>query len=141
MPDDIGRHFDQIKHWINETEHEEFLVRMLECIEQRTAWCSENTFLYYKKENARQSIGVAIFGMDYPIEMLTLFTGVFYFEDRKTAMLIFKLHDGKMIDEYKSLLTVTSIERSHVDPSHPLMIRVDAFRNKMIKLIDGVIKK
>lgn len=141
LPTDIGPHFDQIKHWIPEKEHEQFLERMLTSTEQLHSWCSENTFLYYTKENERQASGVAIFGMDYPMEMLSLFTGVFYFEDRETAMLRFALHPGKMIQEYKSLLTATSMRRTHVDPTHPLMIRVDAFRQKMIRIIDREIKK
>jgi len=141
MPADIGPHFDQIKHWVAEEEHDEFMERMLTCIEQRHAWQTKNTFLYYTKENERQAIGVAIFGMDNAMEMLSLFTGVFYFQDYKTCMLRFALHPGKFMQEYKSLLTITSMERAHKNPKHPLMIRVDHFRKKMIGLIDKEIKK
>lgn len=141
LPADIGPHFDQIKHWIEPEIYENFLGRMLTSVEGHSAWQSENTFLYYTKENERQALGVAIFGMGYPLEMLALFTGIFYFEDRKTAMLRFALHSDKMISEYKALLTITSMMRAHTDRTHPLMIRVDAFRDKMVKLLDGAIKK
>lgn len=138
---DIEPHFSQIKHWVGEDDTERFLKEMLNSVEQGHAYHTENTFLYYTKENARQATGVAIFGMGYPIEMLALFTGIFYFTDRETAMLRFALHPGKMIEEYKTLLTVTSMMRAHADPTHPLMIRVDAFRKKMIHIIDKEIKK
>lgn len=139
--EDIKPHFEQIKHWIPEDQHIQFQVRMALSVNENHAWCSKNTFLYYTREDKRMSHGVAIFGMDHPVEMLSLFTGVFYFEDRETAMLRFTLHPGKMIKEYKSLLTVTSMMRAHADPTHPLMIRVDAFREKMIRIIDKEIKK
>jgi len=141
LTSDIDPHFDQIKHWIPEDQHAEFKTRMALSVNENHAWCSENTFLYYTKENERLAHGVAIFGMNNPVEMLSLFTGVFYFSDRETCMLRFALHPGKMIQEYKSLLTVSSMMRAHANPNHPLMIRVDHFRQKMIKLIDKEIKK
>ena len=138
---DIEPHFDRIKHWVGEDQEIKFKALMAISINDGHAWKTANTFLYYTKQNARQAQGIAIFGMDYPVEMLSLFTGVFYFEDRDTCMLQFRLHPGKMIQEYKSLLTVTSMRRAHADPLHPLMIRVDALRQKMIKIIDKEIKK
>ena len=132
---EIWRHFVKIKHWVPENEKEEFQKRMLECIEEGTAWCTDNTFLYYHKENPRISHGVAIFGMDHPMEMLALFFGVFTYEDKNTFTMRFKLHPGKFLEEYKSLLTTTSIMRTHANPKHPLMIRIDAFRDKVYKLV------
>ncbi len=138
---DVSFHFYKIAHWIPEEEKVAFMARMVDSIQEKHAWQSKNTFLYYTKENERQATGIAIFGMDHPVEMLSLFTGVFYFEDRTTAMLRFALHPDKMIKEYKSMLTVTSMQRAHADRDHPLMIRVDAFRQKMIRIIDKEIKK
>lgn len=136
VPADIGRHFETIKHWVPEGEKEEFQKRMLTCIEEKDAWCTENTFLYYTREDKRISHAVALFGMDYPMEMLALFIGVFSFEDHLTHIMRFTLHPDKFLEEYKSLLTVTSIRRTHANPKHPLLIRVDDFRKKIAKLLD-----
>ena len=115
---------------------------MLDCIEDRNAWHTDNTFLYYKMQDKRIAHGIAIFGMNYPMEMLALFIGVFSLEDHVTHIIRFKLHPGKFLEEYKSLLTDTSIMRTHANPSHPLLIRVDDFRKKICKLLDDTgIKK
>ncbi len=135
VPADIGRHFDRMKEWITNGERNEFESLMLECIEAGTAWCNKNTFLYYLKENKRYAQGVAIFGMAHPMDMLSLFIGVFSFEDTDTAIMRFRLHPGKFIQEYKALLTVVSIKRTHRDPNHQLMIRVSEFRDKIFKML------
>jgi len=136
IPADIKRHFDKIKHWIPDEEKEEFQKRMLACIKEGDAWCTDNTFLYYTRENLRISIGVAIFGMKYPMEILSLFIGIFSFEDHDTHIIRFKLHPGKFMEEYKTLLTMTSIRRTHINPNHPLLIRVDDFKKKIVKMLN-----
>ena len=136
-PSDVHGHFDQIKHWIPKEEHKQFQERMLSCIEEGDAWHTDHTFLYYRREDRRISHGVAMNGMKYPMEMLSLFIGVFSIEDHDTHIMRFALHPGKFMEEYKTLLTVTSIKRTHRNPNHPLLIRVDDFRKKIIQLLDN----
>ena len=136
VPADVGRHFEKINHWVPEEEHKEFRARMRSCIEEGNAWHTKHTFLYYQMQDARIAHGIAIFGMNYPMEMLSLFIGVFSLEDHATHIIRFKLHPGKFLEEYKSLLTKTSIMRTHANPEHPLLIRVDDFRIKICKLLD-----
>ena len=133
---DIVNHYQFIKHWVPEGEKEAFQERMADCVEDETAWCLNDAFLYYEKVNARMAYGVALYGMDNAVDMLSLFIGVFSFEDNDTHMLRFKLHPGKFMQEYKSLLTVISMKRNHHDPDHPLMVRVDDFRKKIVKLLN-----
>jgi hypothetical protein len=135
LPADVGSHFMKIKHWIPKKEHKKFRSRMLESIKEGNAWMNEKVFLYYTREDARISHGVAIYGMDHPLDMLSLFISVFHFEDNDTAIMRFALHPGKFIQEYKSLLTSESIKRTHINPNHPLQIRVDAFRSKKYKML------
>lgn len=124
-------HFAKIKQWIPEEEWIEFQERMEDCVEDETAWCTENTFLYYTKIDRRMSHGVALFGYEFTEELLSMFIGVFTKEDQETCMMRFKLHQGKLIEEYRSMLTLTSIKRNRRSPEHPLMIRVDDFRKKI----------
>jgi len=129
------KHFAKIKHWIPKKEHKEFKNRMLTCQQKGTAWMNENAFLYYSRDDSRISHGIAIYGMDHPLDMLSLFISVFHFEDNDTAIMRFALHPGKFIQEYKSLLTSESIKRTHINPNHPFQIRVDAFRSKTYKML------
>jgi hypothetical protein len=137
---DVARHFEQIKHWIPEEEHNAFRERMSDCIEDETAWCTDNTFLYYQKDNKRMAHGVALFGKEHTEELISMFVGLFSFEDKETCMMRFQLHPGKFMEEYRSLLTTTSMKRHHADPSHPLMIRVDKFREKIYQLAETLQK-
>jgi hypothetical protein len=133
--DDIGPHFLKISQFIPELEHLSFQERMMEAVEEGDAWCLGGAFLYYTRENKRISHGVAMFGMGVQMDFLALLIGVFSFEDHDTHIMRFGLHEGKEIQEYKTLLTVTSIKRTHKNPNLPLLIRVDDFRVKMIKLL------
>ena len=133
---DIGAHYQSIKHWIPEGEKEAFQERMADCIEDGNAWCLNDTFLYYEKHNLRMAYGVALYGHQNTLDLLSLFIGVFSFEDNDTHMMRFKLHPGKFMDEYKSMLTVISMKRCHRDANHPLMVRVDDFRKKIVGLLN-----
>lgn len=133
---DIGNHFQSIKHWIPEGEKESFQERMADCVEDETAWCLGGAFLYYKKIDRRISHGVALFGRKDNTDLLALFAGVFSLEDNDTHKMRFKLHPGKLMDEYKTLLTVTSMKRNHRDPDHPLMVPVHELREKFVKILN-----
>jgi hypothetical protein len=108
---------------------------MRDCVEADNAWCLNDAFLYYDKVDLRMAHGMALYGMDVPMDVLALFIGVFSFEDNDTCMMRFKLHSGKFLEEYKSMLTVTSMKRWHQNHDHPLMIRVDAWRKKVVNLL------
>lgn len=135
VPSDIGRHFEQIKHWIPHGEVPAFQERMLASIEEGNAYCTENTFLYYVKENERIAHGIALYAQNHPQEFMSMLIGIFTFEDVQTYILRFKLHPGKELEEYRTLLTDTSIHRTHRDPNHPLLIRINELRDKWIKLL------
>ena len=130
LPADVDDHFKKIEHWMPYEEVDVFKKRMLHCIEEGTAWHTDNTFLYYQMQDRRIAHGIAIFGMDYPIEMLALFIGAFSIEDNDTHIIRFKLHPGKFVSEYKTLLTTISTKRSRQIGS-PLVIRIDLFKEKI----------
>ena len=132
---DVKRHFAKIAHWIPEDEAEQFQERMKSCVEAGHAWKLNDAFLYYDPQDKRISYGVALYGMDEPMDVLSLFIGIFTFEDTDTCIMRFKLHEGKFMQEYKSLLTIVSMKRTHHNPEHPLMIRIDDLRNRMIDLL------
>ncbi len=131
---DIGRHFEQIKHWIPDWEKEEFQQRMADCIKGTNAWCTENTFLYYKRETPHIAYGVSLFGQNYAQELIALFMGVFSRHDKVTHSLKFKLHPGKMMEEYMTMLTPISMKRANQNPNHPVSIRIDELKNKLFKV-------
>lgn len=132
---DVAPHYDQIKHWVTDVGDLEFQRRMMECVEQRNAWCTDNTFIYYTKDG-RAGTGVAILGAKHPLEFMFLLVGVFYYRDKETAFIKFRLHDGKFIEEYQSLITPTSISKHRTrDDNYPLVVRVDKLRNKWAQVI------
>lgn len=132
---DVGPDFDKIYQWIPEKEHVQFNERMMDCVDSGTAWRTKNTFLYYDIQNKKVSYGVALFGKDHPLELMGLFVGVFGMQDRDTSIMKFKLHPGKMMEEYKSLLTTISMKRNHQNRNHPLMVRIDELRVKFINFL------
>lgn len=132
---DIGNHYQSIKHWVPDWEKKNFQERMADCIEDETAWCLGNAFLYYTKEDKRMAHGVALFGRDKNTDLLGLFAAVFSLEDNDTHNMRFKLHPGKFMDEYKTLLTTVSMKRNHRDPNHPLMVPVQKMREKFTKIL------
>lgn len=129
---DVGPHFDKIREWIPDEEYIEFNERMMNCVEEGTAWRTKNTFIYYEMQNKRISYGVALFGKEHAAELMALFIGVFGHEDKTTSVMRFKLHPGKMMEEYKAMLTEISIKRTHANPNHALMVRIDELRKKFI---------
>ncbi len=131
---DIGKHFQSIKHWVPEEEHKDFQERMADCVEEENAWCLGDAFLYYGKTDKRMAYGVALFGKTDTPELLALFAGVFSLEDNDTHKMRFKLHPGKLMTEYKSLLTVVSMKRNHNNPEHPLMVPIHELRQKIAKI-------
>ncbi len=137
VPEDVHAHFVKMKQWVPEAEHAEFQERMLNCIEAGYAWCNKNCHIYYEMKNRRIAHGVALYGMDHPMDMLSLFISVFSLEDHDTHILRFRLHPGKSMQEYKSMLTMASMMRNHKNPDHPLMIRVDDFRKKICRMLDA----
>lgn len=135
---DIQRHFDIIKHWIPEYDHREFLARMFISARLGNAWKSDNCFLYYDKpDNPRIGHGIALYGMGHALELLGLFTVVFVLKDRNITAMLMKLHPGKLIKEYRSMISQSSIRRNAQDSSEPLVVKVQAFRKK----IDPIWKK
>ena len=129
---DIAVHFDQIKDVVTDIPHNEFKQRMSQCVEAGSAYMLSDgsCFLYYLNSLPFKAEGVALYGKHATHKMLALFAGVFTTIDTHTFKIEFKLHPGKFIQEYKSLLTKTSMKRQVV-PGYPLVVRVDVLRNKI----------
>ena len=136
---DVGPHFDKISRWVPEEEYIEFNERMMDCVEAGNAWKTEHTFLYYEHINRKIAHGVALYGSESPMELLALFIGVFWQQDQGTGIMRFKLHPGKFMEEYRALLTDISIKRTHADPDHPLMVRIDHLRKKFRNIMQDQI--
>jgi len=136
--EDIPAHFELIKHWVPEEEHQEFKDRMAICVQEGRAYtmCSSQTFLYYKHRSKNQVDGVALYGKESPIDLLALFAGVFKYIDRDVFMMYFKLHPGKFVEEYKSLVTPISVRRQGQDPERPLAIRIDNIKKKVNQIFE-----
>lgn len=131
---DVTKHFNKIEHYIPAAEHKEFVERMQECVVLHTAFrISDDCFLYYKNVDKFTSVGVALCGRNVPLEILTLFAGVFTLIDQDTFVMRFALHPGKLALEYKTLISLTSIRRNFQDKS-PLVVRIDKLRDKLSKL-------
>ena len=134
---DIPVHYKLISEFIPDEEESEFQSRMLECVEEGTAFSihDDSCFLYYKKEDVQPKFaqGVALYGMGNPLKIMALFSGVFLNIDKKTFVINFKTHPGKFVSEYKSILTTASIKRHNIDNS-TLMVRVDDIKNKILAL-------
>ena len=127
---DINHHFQEIHQWIPEGEEQEFKERMQKCVDEGNAWRTANTFLYYEKENERIAYGVALFGQEHTLELIALFIAIFWKEDRETYHLKFKLHPGKMLSEYSSMITKVSLERNRSEGTHPLSVNINELRHK-----------
>lgn len=130
---DVPAHFELIKHWVPEEEHEQFQDRMRESVKQNRAYTmlNSNAFLYYEYKANKQTNGVALYGQENPVDLITLFTGVFGYIDTDVFIMYFKLHPGKFIEEYKSLITAISARRAAQDPNHPLAVRIDQIKSKI----------
>lgn len=125
-PDDIHEHFKKIEDVIEPENQEEHEQRMLECVLEKTAFvtASGNCFLYYKKTKPKFADGVALEGRGHPMEMIALLSGIFRSLDDKTWFVYFKLHSNKFINEYKGLMSKSSIHR-HLKSSDPILVRTD----------------
>ena len=128
---DIDVHFALIKDVIPVDEITQFKERMAECIEAGSAYTiSSDCFLYYLNYKPCCANGVALYGKNSPSKLLTLFAGIFSQLDTHTFKLNFKLHAGKMVQEYKSIITLTSLKRQRIK-GYPLVIRIDKLKNKI----------
>jgi len=134
--DDIKPHFDMVEKFVPLYEHDSFIERMRAAIELKTAFvlADNSCFLYYINKHPCCAEGVAMFGKKVPMKMLALMSGIFRDIDKDTFKIDFNLHPEKFLQEYKSMLTSTSIKR-HIDKRYPLVVRVDDFRNKINKLV------
>jgi len=132
---DIEVHFNLIKDVIPSEEVIQFQQRMSECILAGSAYTlsNSNCFLYYLNYKPCCAKGIALYGKESPMDIITLFIGVFTLIDTKTFKLGFGLHAGKLVKEYKSLITLTSLKRQRI-PGHPLVIRIDELKKKLTKL-------
>jgi len=133
--EDVSKHFACVEKYIIESDRIPFQNRMRRCIAEGTAFAltDDTCFIYYMSTTKHRATGIALFGEGVPMKMIALFTGVFREIDKDTFAMEFRLHPGKMLNEYKSLLTLTSIKR-HANINYPLMIRIDRLKEKIHEL-------
>lgn len=130
--EDVDVHFNKIRNVIPHEEVIQFKKRMSECINVGSAYTLSDgsCYLYYFNDQPWHAYGVALYGKNSPLKMLALFAGIFRELDRETFKIDFVLHKGKFADEYRSILTETSIKRHRIT-GHPLVIRVDEIRDRV----------
>ena len=128
---DVLDHFLVIRDTITDMPHEEFMERMQKCVTAGSAFTlADNTaFLYYLNTSSRKAIGMALYGSS-AVGTLALFKGIFQDTDHRTLKIDFKLHPGKLLQEYKSLVTISSLHTYGVT-ERPLVVRIDALRDKL----------
>lgn len=133
--EDVDVHFSKISDVIPSEEVIQFKKRMSVCINAGTAYTLSDgsCFLYYHNYKSWAAEGVALYGTGSPVKMLALFAGIFREIDHETFKLDFHLHAGKLISEYKSILTLISMKRYRM-PGHPVTVRIDELFKKMDKL-------
>ena len=133
--EDIDGHFSVIERFITDVPEELFKDRMRTCVEAGTAYKLHNNtcFLYYINIEKWYAQGVAINGENNPQGMIALMSGIFDQKDKDTFKIDFKLHPGKPLSEYKSLLTLTSMKR-HMTHDDTVAIRVDEFKAKIKRI-------
>jgi hypothetical protein len=131
--DDIDPHFEIIKQYIEEDDYDAFKFKMEECVKAGTAFhINHEVFLYYKNSQRWLAQGAALYSKD-PIKMMALFVGVFTEIDTATFTMEFHLHKQKFIEEYKSIITLTSLKRQTIE-GYPLIVRIDHLKAKYAQL-------
>ncbi len=133
--EDIDVHFSKISNVIPSEEVIQFKKRMSECLLAESAYTLSDgsCFLYYQNYKPCCAYGVALYGTGSPVKMLALLAGVFQEIDPVTFKLSFALHAKTFAKNYLSLITMTSLKRSRV-PGHPLVVRIDELRSKLLRL-------
>ena len=136
--EDIDVHFAKIQDVIPSEEVIQFKKRMSECILAESAYTLSDgsCFLYYLNKQPCYAHGVALYGKQAPVKMLALLAGIFRELDTHTIKLDFHLHPGKFVQEYKSIITLTSMKRQ-TTPGYPLVVRVD----KILAHLSGIYEK
>jgi len=131
-PHDIEIHSAVIQNEISVDEVAGLQQRMAQSVAEETAYTlvDHSCFIYYTITQPGLSQGVVLYGKNNPLKMIALFSGVFHHRDEKTFKMDFSLHPGKFVQEYKSLLTMTSIKRA-IGTDRPLVVRVDFVKDKI----------
>jgi len=136
--EDVLVHFQKVREWIPQDEHEAFLNRMHDSIREGKAFhIDHKVFLYYKEQSPKICHGVCMYGKNEPALMIALFAGIFEKIDTQTFKIDFGLHPTKQLLEYKFLLTPQSIRRSASIPGYPMVVRVDKLKAKLEKLYEA----
>lgn len=130
--DDVDRHYDYLREFVLDLPEEQFRARMVQAIEQKTAFClvDDGAMLYYINHKPELAEGVILFSKTSPRHILGLMACIFTYIDTTTFSIKFNLHESKFAAEYKSLLTRSSI-RKNVTEHKPLHIRVDHLKKKL----------
>ena len=142
VTEDLLTHFEPIEHWITDIPKVEFLQRMKACIDENMAFAldDDSAFLYMYPVRTEGMIGptvhyagIAIYGGPDQVKFLALLKGIFEDLHPTIARVDFKLHPGKALGEYKSLLHTKSLERFGTEMDH-VFIRTDELQKKLRSL-------
>lgn len=133
--EDIDKHFRYVRRIVNPEDRVVYKERMKQAVEGSTAFCiaGSNIFLYYIKTDDYISEGVSLSSKGKPLEWLALLTAMAFLEDTVTTFIRFHLHDKNRIQDFLSLVEVSSIKGQLSNPKQ-VTIRVDKLRNRIKKL-------
>lgn len=130
----IPNHFSKVQHLIPEEDRESYLSRMLQGVQQGTAFCvsDHSCFLYYLKDPVQPefSEGVSLFGVGNPLKVAAMFSGIFTQVDNLVFVMKIKMHKGRTASNYQSIATASSIKNNSVHGS-PLVVRIDKLLTKL----------
>lgn len=133
--DDIPKHFEKVADAVPTEDHDAYKYRMSECIEAGTAFTltDDSCFIYYLNYNNIAAVGSVLYGKNAPMKLIALLSGVFRILDKITFKLDFHLHPGSFVQDYKSLITETSLKRQN-NREYPLVVRIDHLKAKIDKI-------
>jgi hypothetical protein len=136
--DDIDPHYEKVKHWITDMKPSAYKARMREAVEIGKAFklADSSSFLYYILTNPQIGEGVAYYGKGNPLGTIAMIIAIFGYLDKRTFAIRFALHDGKSIDEYRSIITKSSLSRYITSGTH-VMARTDDLIKKYKALVEA----
>jgi len=137
-PEDIDAHYETVRHWVTDVTEKWYKGRMVAAVAAGTAFklSDSSSFLYYIHTNPQIGEGVAYYGKGNPLGTLAMIIAIFGYIDKRTFALRFMLHKGKSIDEYRSIITKSSLKNYVTTGSH-VMARTDMLIKKYKALVQA----
>lgn len=111
--DDIPNHFKRVEHWIEPDFKDAYVDRMKQCVEAGTAYKldDDSCYLYFLKTKKSFAEAVCINGYGKPMSVIALISGIFRKIHRDIFFVEFVMHKGKVMAEYKFMLSPKSMRK------------------------------